>query len=173
MSRFRRIPARIAWVLIVFVPFVATGVAAMEQYSLSTGQTVYVPVYSSLLHGNLNELGQPERVLLSSMLSVRSTDPVYPMIIKSVEYYNSVGQLLRQYLPGPVVLQPLATADFFVENREKHGGTGANFMVVWHSDQPINQPIMETVQVYHWGTQAQAFASRGQVVHVQKPATSP
>ncbi|GAB0056975.1 hypothetical protein SIID45300_01293 [Candidatus Magnetaquicoccaceae bacterium FCR-1] len=146
---------------------------AMEQPPLSTGQTVYVPVYSSVLHGNFNDRGRPEQALLSSMLSVRNTDLHHAMTITAVDYYDSTGQQIRRYLSKPQLLPHLATADFFVENRDNKGGTGANFIVIWHAEQPIDQPMMETVQVYHWGTQSQAFTSRGQVIHATNPNAKP
>ncbi|MBF0127174.1 MAG: DUF3124 domain-containing protein [Magnetococcales bacterium] len=138
---------------------------ALEQPSLTTGQTVYVPVYSSLSHGNVNPEGKPEQILLSSMLSVRNTDMGRAMTILSVKYHDSSGRLLRDYLTAPLRLAPIGSKEFFVENQEDKGGAGANFIVEWQAAQPINQPLMESVQVYHWGTQAQAFTSRGQVVH--------
>ncbi|MEO5345065.1 MAG: DUF3124 domain-containing protein [Magnetococcus sp. YQC-9] len=135
---------------------------------LSAGQTVYVPVYSSVWHGNLNERGKPAEILLSAMLSVRNTDPTYRMLLTSVKYYDTVGKLLREYLKEPQVINPMGTMEFFVEHQEKKGGTGANFVVIWRAERPINQPILETVQVYNWGTQAKAFVSRGQAIHLHE-----
>ncbi|MBF0424250.1 MAG: DUF3124 domain-containing protein [Magnetococcales bacterium] len=132
-----------------------------------------MPVYSSVLHGNLDAKGRPEQVLLSSMLSVRNTDLRHSLTVTTVDYYDSTGRLLRRHLSKPQSVQPLGTADFFVENREIQGGTGANFIVVWYSEQPIDQPLLETVHVYHWGTQSQAFTSRGQVLHVPVPVPDP
>lgn len=133
---------------------------------LVTGQTVYVPVYSHILHGNLNDDGRPGEMLLSSMLSVRNTDISFPMSITSVKYFDNDGRLLREYLKEPRLLPAMGSADFFVEYKDRVGGTGANFVVTWTSERPINQPILETIQVYFWGTQAQSFTSRGQPIHI-------
>ncbi|MBF0159687.1 MAG: DUF3124 domain-containing protein [Magnetococcales bacterium] len=125
-----------------------------------------MPVYSSVLHGNINATtGKPDEMLLSSMLSVRNTDLSRSMTITSVKYYDTRGMVLREYLPGPRVLAPMESVNFFVEYKEREGGSGANFVVTWQSSQLMNQPILETVNVYHWGTQGQAFISRGQVIH--------
>ncbi|MBF0178775.1 MAG: DUF3124 domain-containing protein [Magnetococcales bacterium] len=132
-----------------------------------------MPVYSSVWHGNLNDRGKPENALLSVMLSVRNTDPRHDMIITSVRYHDSSGRLLRDYLEQPRALTRLSSQGFFVENREAQGGAGASFVVSWQAEQPINAPIMESVHVYHWGTQAQAFTSRGQVIHSEKSASQP
>ncbi|MBF0190113.1 MAG: DUF3124 domain-containing protein [Magnetococcales bacterium] len=135
---------------------------------MSKGESVYVPVYSSVMHGNLNDNGKPSEILLSSMLSVRNTDPKYPLILTSVQYYDTHGRVLREHLAAPKKLQPMGTMEFFVEYKEREGGSGANFVVTWKAERPINQPILETVQIYHWGTQAQSFVSRGQVIHTHE-----
>ncbi|MBF0152611.1 MAG: DUF3124 domain-containing protein [Magnetococcales bacterium] len=132
-----------------------------------------MPVYSSVSHGNVDRKGEPEKVLLSSMLSVRNVDLNHSLTITSVRYYDTVGRLLREYIKTPLPLPRLASMDFFVENLDDQGGTGANFIVEWRAAQPINQPILETVHVYHWGTKGQSFISRGQVVHAGKSAANP
>ncbi|MBF0164310.1 MAG: DUF3124 domain-containing protein [Magnetococcales bacterium] len=146
----------------------ANLVRADDPPPLSTGQTLYVPAYSSVWHGNLNERGKPAEIQLSAMLSVRNTDPKYRLTLSSVKYYDTAGKMLREYLQEPRLLAPMGTVAYFVEHQEREGGTGANFVVTWRAERPINQPIAETVQVYHWGTQAKAFISRGQAIHTHE-----
>ncbi len=153
------------------VPFVSPASAHDDgKPVLTRGQSIYVPVYSKVLHGNINKTGQPNEILLSSMLSVRNTDPKYPLVLTAVRYYDTDGRVLRDYITTPKTLPPMGSTDFFVEYQEKFGGTGANFIVTWSSSDPINAPIMETVHVYFWGNQSKAFISRGQVID---PHTSP
>ncbi|MBF0418165.1 MAG: DUF3124 domain-containing protein [Magnetococcales bacterium] len=160
---------RLVTLLVTFFCITAVSeVRADDPPPLSTGQTIYVPTYSSVWHGNLNERGKPSEILLSAMLSVRNTDPKYRMTINSVKYYDTGGKLLREYLHEPKTVNPMGTLEFFVEHQERQGGTGANFVVTWRAERPINQPILETVQVYHWGTQAKAFISRGQAIHTHE-----
>ncbi|MBF0212400.1 MAG: DUF3124 domain-containing protein [Magnetococcales bacterium] len=132
-----------------------------------------MPVYSSVMHGNINDKGQPEEILLSSMLSVRNTDPSNHLIVTSVKYYDTHGRILREHIAEPKVLRPMGSMEFFVEYKEREGGTGANFVVTWKADRPVNQPILETVQIYHWGTQAQSFVSRGQVIQIHDENPTP
>ncbi|MBF0098306.1 MAG: DUF3124 domain-containing protein [Magnetococcales bacterium] len=127
-----------------------------------------MPVYSAVLHGNLNKDGKPSEILLSSMLSVRNTDPKFRIMLTSVKYYDTHGKVLREHLAAPRTLDPMGSVDYFVEHKEREGGTGANFVVRWRAERPVNQPIMETVQIYHWGTVAQSFVSRGQVIHTHE-----
>ncbi|MEO5378253.1 MAG: DUF3124 domain-containing protein [Magnetococcus sp. DMHC-6] len=131
---------------------------------LQSGQTFYVPAYSHIQHGMLDDKGRPKKIYHSSMLSVRNTDPKFPMRILSVKYYDNDGNMLQEFQEKPLLLPPMGSTDYFVDFMNRKGGTGANFLVVWKADTPINQPIMETVQVYFFGNQSLAFVSRGQAI---------
>ena len=51
-----------------------------------------------------------------------------------------------------------------IAERDKAGGSGANFIVEWTATQPVTVPIIEAVMI---GTQTQqgiSFTSRGQVI---------
>ncbi len=132
---------------------------AMEPLPLSKGQTVYVPAYSHIYHGN-----KETPLLLSVTLSVRNVDPNNSLTIKTVNYHETDGPLVKQYIKEPVVLGPLGSERFIVPQKDNTGGSGANFIVEWQADKPINPPIMETVMI---GTQSQlgiSFTSRGQAI---------
>jgi hypothetical protein len=133
---------------------------AREDAELSRGQTVYVPVYSHIWYGDV-DYGGPSKLLLSSMLSIRNTDPGHSIAIKAVRYYGTDGKLLREENAALHDLGPLASTDVFVEYKDTSGGTGANFIVVWEADAPVNPPIIETVHTYFRGTQLTTFNSRG------------
>jgi hypothetical protein len=137
---------------------------AQEAPPLSQGQVVYVPVYSNILHGNTNSKGQAMQLLLSSMLSIRNTDPKNGMEVISVRYYDTNGKLLREFVQNPLVLGAMASGDYFVEHSDKDGGSGANFLVEWKATKPINPPIIETVNAYFFGTQSVAFTSPGRPI---------
>lgn len=55
--------------------FVSTAAIAQEARPLSKGQTVYLPIYSHMLYGNLGKRGVASSVLLSALVSIRNTDP--------------------------------------------------------------------------------------------------
>lgn len=150
--------------------FCAAALAAPAAWAeqpapLSKGQTLYVPVYSHISHGNLDSRGKPSELLLSSMLSLRNTDLAGSVTITSARYYDTDGKMLREYLPKPLVLGPMGSAELFVEHRDKTGGSGANFVVEWKSDKPVNPPLVEVVNAYFFGTQSVAFTSPGRPIH--------
>ncbi len=146
----------LAWVVLWGAP---ASLQAEGLPATSTGQTIYVPAYSHIYGGD-----HERPVLLTVTLSVRNTDPQHPIRIAVVDYYATQGTLLKNFLGSPVVLKPLESVRYVVPENDKAGGSGANFMVSWQSDAPVNPPIVEAVMI---GTQSQqgiSFTSRGQVL---------
>lgn len=142
----------------------ATPVLAAEPPQASRGQSIYVPVYSHIWHGNLDSKGKPQTLLLSSMLSIRNTDPDDSLTVRSVRYYDTAGKLLKEYMVQPARLGPMASTDVFLEHKDNQGGTGANFVVQWSAERPISTPIVEVVNAYVFGPQSLAFTSPGKVI---------
>ena len=143
---------------------IAPSAFADEAPPLSQGETVYAPVYSDVQYGNLDGSGNPSRMPLSAMLSIRNTNPSAPITIKSARYYDSAGKLLREFIEQPKTLAPLESTEVFVEHRDMAGGSGANFLVVWESSAPVNPPIVEVVHAYFFGNQSTAFISAGRAI---------
>lgn len=139
--------------------FKAPSILASEALPLTKGQTVYIPAYSHIYHGN-----KETPLLLSVTLSIRNIDPNASLTITAVNYHETQGPLVKEYINKPVVLGPLGSERFVIPQKDNTGGSGANFIVEWHSDKPINPPIIESVMI---GTQSQlgiSFTSRGQAV---------
>ena len=157
---------RLAMVLAVLSLLILAGrpATAQEAPAFSRGQMVYVPVYSHIPHGNLDSRGQPQILLLSSVLSIRNTDPSHGMVVTSARYYDTNGKVLRDVITQPIALAAMASTEFFVEHKDTSGGSGANFVVEWSADKPVNAPVIETVNAYFFGTQSVAFTSPGRVI---------
>jgi hypothetical protein len=51
----------------------------------------------------------------------------------------------------------MASADYLVEERDRSGGVGANFLVEWTSKEAVSQPIIEAVMIGN----GVSFVSRG------------
>ncbi len=147
--------------LLLLVLFQVTPIIAAEPLlqTPTKGQTVYIPAYSHIYHGN-----KETPLLLSVTLSIRNVDPEASLTISSINYHETQGGLVKEYITEPIVLGPLGSERFVVPQKDNTGGSGANFIVEWHSDKPMNPPIMETVMI---GTQSQlgiSFTSRGQAI---------
>ena len=153
---------RIFGAILAAVMMTALPAAAGDAVLRVQGQTLYVPVYSHIYSGD-----REHPFYLAATLSIRNTDVAHGLTLTSVDYYDSAGNLLRHYVDAPVTLGPLASARYVVGERDKAGGSGANFIVTWSADAPVTVPIVESVMI---GTQTQqgiSFTSRAQVIAVR------
>lgn len=149
------------YLLFLLTIFLSTPlvVNAEDKNNLSNGQTVYVPAYSHIYFGN-NE----KPFLLAVTLSIRNINPKHTVTITQVDYFKTQGDLLKKNIDKPIVLKPLESIRYVIAEREKSGGSGANFMVKWESEIFINPPIIESIMIGAKSGQGISFSSRGQVV---------
>ncbi len=133
-----------------------------ENSQIVTGQTLYVPVYSYIYYEDQKRLFN-----LATTLSIRNTDLANPIIITCVRYYDSEGQLIRQYLERPIQLAALASTDFFITTSDNSGGLGANFIVDWVAQTSVSEPIIEAVAIGTGFQQGISFISPGKVIQNQ------
>jgi hypothetical protein len=136
------------------LPLYAEGIVR-----LSHGETIYVPVYSHIYSGD-----RESPFLLTVTLSIRNIDPKRPIKITIVDYYETQGQLLKNYLDKPVTLRPLESIRYVIPRSDKAGGSGANFIVEWKSDKSVNPPIVESVMIGTQSQQGVSFTSRGRAI---------
>jgi hypothetical protein len=133
----------------------------LDKTKVVMGQTVYVPVYSHIYHYN----SQEHVMNLSATLSIRNTDLTNSIIITSVRYYDSDGQLIRQDIKSPVELKPLASTDFFIAADDTSGGSGANFIVEWVALKTVYEPVIEAVMISTSSSQGISFVSPAKVLN--------
>jgi len=153
-----------------------SGVTQRPSSATSTGQTLYIPCYS---HVYLQD-GRPYN--LSITLSLRNTSLKHNLVVKSVEYYDSAGKLLKKYAEEETVLGPLATTEYFVEENDHSGGSGANFLVTWTSenDEPLEEPVVQALMIGTSGnigvsflTEAKLLGETGRESTSSSPTPSP
>jgi len=126
---------------------------------LSKGQTIYVPAYSHIYSGN-----REQPFLLTVTLSIRNIDPKRTITINVVDYYETQGKLLKNCIEKPFQLGPLESFRYIIPEKDKSGGSGANFMVEWNSTENSNPPIIETIMIGAQFQQGISFTSRGQAI---------
>lgn len=146
-------------VMIILTGLMAPVNISAEDIELSAGQTLYVPIYSHIYSG---VKGRPFD--LAATLSIRNTNPQNPITLVSVKYYDSDGKLVEDYLKKPKQLDALVSTRYIITEDNKAGGSGANFIVVWKSDQKVNPPIIEAVMIGTHSGQGISFLSRGRVI---------
>lgn len=128
------------------------------------GEVVYVPVYSEIYGTDIDR-----KIKLSATLSIRNIDMQHPLIVSLVDYYDTHGNLIRQYLDIPVELRPLQTISYVVEYKEAKGGTGANFIVEWTSQQQVSEPVIEAVMIGTSSALGISFVCQGKVISYINP----
>jgi len=141
------------------VLFALPAFSAEEKVNLSSGQTVYVAIYSNVFTG-------PKELPfnLAAMLSIRNTDLHNPITILSAEYFDNNGKSLKEYAPKPITLAPLASHHFSIKENDDTGGFGANFIVKWKGAKEINSPVIESVMIGARSGQGISFVSQGKVI---------
>jgi hypothetical protein len=145
--------------VVILLAGLTTTVWADSDIFLSTGQTVYVPIYSHIYSGLK---GRPFN--LAATLSIRNTDPKHPISLISVKFYDSEGKLLKTYLDNPLEIKAMASTRYVLTESDAAGGSGANFLVKWTSKIKVNPPLIEGVMIGTRSGQGISFVSRGLVI---------
>jgi hypothetical protein len=124
-----------------------------------TGQMLYVPAYSEIFLGTGNQT-----IELAVTLTIHNTDLDMPIIVQSVRYYDTDGQLVTDYVEEPLEVGPMATVGYVVPSNDRRGGWGANFIVEWGAEQPVHEPIVEAVMINTRSTQGISMISPGRIL---------
>lgn len=130
-----------------------------RELNIVTGQIVYVPAYSEIFYGR-----EDLNMELAVTLAVHNTDFDAPIIIQSVRYYDTDGNLMRDYIDQPVEVAPLATTGFLVRSEDTSAGWGSNFIVDWVAEEPVYEPVIEAIMVSTRGTQGISLTSPGRII---------
>ena len=136
-------PRHLSSFALLFLVFVCGQAAAQAPVARSTGQMLYLPIYSHVWHGDLDGRGEPAKVLVSVSVSIRNTDPAKSIRVSSAQYFDTDGKRLRDYVSAPRTIAPMGTYELFIPRSDDTGGSGANFVIVWKSDSPASPPIVE------------------------------
>lgn len=145
--------------LVAWLGVVSTA-NAQELRALSKGQTLYLPVYSHMLYGNMGKSGKASAVLLSTLVSIRNTDTKRSLRVLSARYFDTNGKLLGERMAAPAVIPPLGTLELFVELNDASGGSGANFIIKWDAEQAVNPPLVESLHANMDGGKAVIFMTQ-------------
>lgn len=125
---------------------ISSSYLTAEGVPLSTGQSLYLPAYSHLYHGDVNaKTGKPSEMPVSVHVSIRNTDPRVALKVSSARYYSAEGKLLREFLTIPQTIPPYGTHELYVARSDSSGGSGANFVIEWSAERPINPPLVEAL----------------------------
>lgn len=120
-------------------------------------ESVYVPAYSDLYYES-----QEKKTFFTVILSLRNISFTDTLYFTHIDYYSSHGKLLRQYIDQVLVLRPMESMEYIVEESEKEGGTGANFVVRYTANANLkNHPFIESIMMGNLDNYRFAFTSPG------------
>ena len=120
-------------------------------------QVLYMPVYSSIPYKSGSYYD------LSAFLAIHNTDLQLPLSIRRVDFFDSEGRMLESFVSGTKILGPMATAIFPVSKKGQKGA-GANFLVEWTADSPVNEPLVESVMKDLGSNLGISFLSQGRII---------
>jgi Protein of unknown function (DUF3124) len=89
--------------------------------------------------------------------------------VTSVQYVDSTGHVLKEYVEQPVRLSALGSTEFFVPQSETAGGAGAKFLVTWQAAHPVMAPLVEAVMIGVSPWQGLSFVSPAKVLKGRRP----
>ena len=127
--------------------------------SVVKGETVYIPVYSSVYYKDSTSLYN-----LTATLNIRNIDMNRELYLQDIDYYNSKGELVKKFLNKNLKVKPLETFDLVIAESDISGGTGASFIVRWVSKSNIQSPIVEAVMISTRQGVGLSFITTGKVI---------
>jgi len=121
--------------------------------------TTYLSVYSQIY-------SQTEKKThdLTATVSIRNTNREDTLYIDHAHYFNTKGELIRSYFNQPIFVLPMETVEIVIDEIDKEGGTGANFLFDWRRGKAANDPLFESVMISTSGQQGLSFAVQGKRV---------
>lgn len=122
--------------------------------------TSYLSVYSQIY--SQTEHSTHDLTATVSMRNVNREDTIY---IARAEYFNTEGNLIRTYFDQTIYIAPMETVEIIIDERDKSGGTGANFLFQWKVKPNTHQPLFEGVMISTSGQQGLSFTTQGQVLN--------
>jgi hypothetical protein len=130
------------------------------------GQTLYLPIYSVVWHGDIpSRNGEPMKAYMSALVSIRNTSLKTPLKLLSARYYNTEGKLLKEFVSASRSIPPMGTVELFIEKSESAGGSGANFIIQWAAATETNPPIVEAVHIDNQGGRPYSFITTARAIN--------
>ncbi len=125
--------------------------------NLTYKDTTYVPIYSDIYSET-----KGVRFQLTATLSIRNTNFRDTIFISDIEYYDTNGALVREYIDNKVlVLKPMQSIDYVIDEKDDTGGTGANFIIKWGANSTNPKPMFQGVMISTNGQQGISFLVDG------------
>jgi hypothetical protein len=136
----------------IFLPYQLSAV------ELTTGSAIYVPIYRSFyqIYGSTRDAYS-----LTSTVCLHNTDPKQAIKVLSIDYYNSSGKLVKNFIDEPTMIKPWNSKEITIQPSTEPDDFGANLIIRWKSDQPANSPVVEVLMTGQVLNRGVSFTTRG------------
>jgi hypothetical protein len=131
----------------------------VDKSSVAQSELVYIPIYSDIYY-----VDEKHTFSLTATLSIRNTSFKDSIYIFSIDYYNSKGEKVRRYNESTLLIQPMESVEFVVEDKDDTGGVGANFVVDWGGKLNVQKPYFQGIMIGTMGQQGISFTTEGIVI---------
>ncbi len=128
----------------------------IDKNEMDYQELMYVPIYSDIYVD-----AQNPNCLLSATLSIRNTSYEDSIFISRIEYFNTSGELVKNYIENPISIPPMATVNYVVERDDDTGGHGANFIVALSAKNNAAKPIIQAVMIGQYSNKGISFVTDG------------
>ena len=132
---------------------------AVDKSAFEKTELVYIPIYSDIYF-----VDSRHTFSLTATLSIRNTSFKDSIYVFAIDYYNSGGEKVRRYNESTLLVKPLESIEFVVENKDDTGGVGANFVVEWGAKPEAQRPYFQGVMIGTTGQQGISFTTEGIVI---------
>ncbi|MBN1183974.1 MAG: DUF3124 domain-containing protein [Bacteroidales bacterium] len=123
-------------------------------------QTEYLPVYSDIYHQD-----GTRRFMLATTISIRNNSLTDSAYIFGATYYDSYGKMISEFIDSTLLLIPLESIEFVVNEKDQTGGAGANFIISWGSNHFSDQLLIQSVMIGTYGQQGISFVTDSKVIN--------
>ncbi len=131
----------------------------VDKSAFEKTEQVYIPIYSDIYY-----VDSKHTFSLTATLSIRNTSFKDSIYVFSIDYYNSGGEKVRRYNESTLLVKPMESVEFVVENKDDTGGVGANFVVEWGAKPGAQRPYFQGVMIGTTGQQGISFTTEGIVI---------
>ena len=135
---------------LVLLAIVASCLIFSSSTAFACGQSLGQIVYGPALYNDFRPLTTEIGV---SRIIIRNIDPTKSLILVSVNFYNPDGNLVKEFLSEPEVIDPLASVSFIanlttMEELLYHMDAGRpSFIVKWRAAERVKAPIIEVARI--------------------------
>jgi len=131
----------------------------LDAATLKYKEIVYLPIYSDIYH-----LDGTKRFLLTSTASIRNISLKDSAYVLNAVYNDSYGKQLRSFVTKTILLKPLESIEYVIEDAEDKGGAGASFILEWGGTRYSGQMLIQSVMIGTAGQQGISFTTKGEVI---------